>query len=89
MVDLEAQGCKINNNLLSFEKDKVYCVKVHVYDFPKKYVQGYCAYLVEEFKRKGVELIALPIIDREMDLEFFKINNESNVEKSNQDSCIQ
>lgn len=42
MVDLEALECKIDNNILAFEKGKVYCVKVHIYDFPMEQVQGFC-----------------------------------------------
>ena len=42
MVDLEALECKIDDNILAFEKDKVYGVKVHVYDFPKELIGEYC-----------------------------------------------
>ena len=76
MVDLEALECKIDKNILQFEKGKVYCVKVHIYDYPKEYIQRFCEHLVEVFSRRDIEIIAIPIIDREMDLEFFKINDE-------------
>ena len=87
MVDLEALECKIDDNVLAFEKGKVYCVKVHIYNYPKDYINIYCSHLTEIFSRRGIELIALPIIDGEMELEFFKINNDE-VEKSQSDSCI-
>ena len=74
MVDLEALECKIDNNILSFEKGKVYCVKVHIYDYPREFIQVFCEHLIEVFKRKEIEFIVIPIIDGEMDLEFFKIN---------------
>ena len=79
MVDLEALECKIDNNLLAFEKDKVYCVKVHIYDFPAKFISEYCNHLVEVFERRGIEVIAIPIIDKHMDLEFFKINEKEEI----------
>lgn len=74
MVGLEALECKIDNNILSFEKGKVYCVKVHIYDYPKEFIGDYCKHLVEVFNRRGIEVIAIPIIDGQMNLEFFKIN---------------
>lgn len=76
MVDLEALECKIDKNILAFEKGKVYCVKVHIYNYPKEYIQGFCEHLVEVFSRRDIEVIAIPIIDEQMDLEFFKINDE-------------
>lgn len=76
MVDLEALECKIDNNILAFEKDKVYCVKVHIHDYPKEFIQIFCDHLVEVFKRRGIEVIAIPIIDEQMDLEFFKVNDK-------------
>ena len=76
MVDLEVLECKIDNNILAFEKGKVYCVKVHIYDYPEEFVGEYCAHLVEVFNRRGIEVIAIPIFDREMDLEFFKVNDK-------------
>ena len=89
MVDLEALECKIDDNVLAFEKGKVYCVKVHIYDYSMGFVGEYCKHLVEVFERRGIELIAIPIVDKEMDLEFFKINEkEENVENSQSDNCI-
>ena len=89
MVDLEALECKMDNNLLAFEKGKVYCVKVHIYDYPREFVSVFCEHLVEVFKRRGIEIIVIPITDGEMDLEFFKINEkEENVENSQSDNCI-
>lgn len=76
MVDLEALECKIDNNILSFEKGKVYCVKVHIYDYPREFVGEYCKHLIDVFKRRDIEVIAIPIFDREMDLEFFKVNEK-------------
>jgi hypothetical protein len=76
MVDLEVQECKIDNNILAFEKGKVYCVKVHIYAYPKEYIQMFCEHLVEIFKRRDIEIIAIPIIDEQMDLEFFKVNEK-------------
>ena len=76
MVDLEALECKIDDNLLAFEKDKVYCVKVHIYNYPEEFVGEYCKHLVEVFQRRGIEVIAIPIFDKQMDLEFFKVNGE-------------
>ena len=75
MVDLEALECKIDKNILAFEKGKVYCVKVHIYDYPREFIQMFCERLVEVFSKRDIEVIAMPIIDGEMDLEFFK-NNE-------------
>ena len=79
MVDLEALECKIDNNILTFEKGKVYCVKVHIYDYPKEFIQIFCEHLVEVFKRRDIEVIAIPIIDGQMDLEFFKINDKEEI----------
>lgn len=79
MVDLEALECKIDNNILAFEKGKVYCVKVHIYDYPKEFIQIFCEHLVEVFKRRDVEVIAIPIIDEQMDLEFFKVNDKEEI----------
>lgn len=79
MVDLEALECKIDDNLLAFEKDKVYCVKVHIYDYPIEFVGEYCKHLVEVFERRGIEVIAIPIFDRQMDLEFFKVNEKEEI----------
>ena len=76
MVDLEALECKIDNNILAFEKGKVYCIKVHIYDYPKEFIGEYCKHLIDVFKRRDIEVIAIPIIDGEMDLEFFKINDK-------------
>ena len=75
MVDLEALECKIDNNILAFEKDKAYCVKVHIYDYPREFVSIFCEHLVEVFRRRDIEVIAIPITDGQMDLEFFKIND--------------
>ena len=81
MVDLEALEYKIDNNLLAFEKDKVYCVKVHIYDYPKEFIGEYCKHLVEVFQRREIEVIAIPIIDGQMDLEFFKVNEEEKIKQ--------
>ena len=64
MVDLEALECKIDNNILAFERDKVYCVKVHMYDYPGEYVQMFCEHLVDVFSRRDIKVIAIPIFDR-------------------------
>ena len=66
-MDLDQLECKIDNNLLAFEKDKIYCVKVHIYDFPREFVSEYCKHLVEVFEKRGIEVIAIPIFDTEMD----------------------
>lgn len=87
MVDLEALECKIDDNLLAFEKGKVYCVKVHIYDYPKEFIGEYCKHLVEVFGRRGIEVIAIPIFDKQMDLEFFKVNKDD-IKKSEHGDCI-
>ena len=79
MVDLEALECKIDKNILAFEKGKVYCVKVHIYDYPKEFVGEYCKHLIDVFKRRDIEVIAIPIIDEQMDLEFFKVNDKEEI----------
>ena len=79
MVDLEALECKIDNNILAFEKGKVYCVKVHIYDYPKEFIGEYCKHLIDVFKRREIEVIAIPIIDGQMDLEFFKVNDKEEI----------
>ena len=79
MVDLEALECKIDNNILAFEKGKVYCVKVHIYDYPEEFVSIFCEHLVEVFGRREIEVIAIPIIDGQMDLEFFKVNEKEEI----------
>lgn len=79
MVDLEALECKIDNNILAFEKGKVYCVRVYIYDYPREYIQEFCERLVEIFRRRDIEVIAIPIIDGEMDLEFFKTNDKEDL----------
>ena len=58
------------------KKGKVYCVKVHIYDYPREFIGEYCKCLVEVFSRRDIEVIAIPIFDKEMDLEFFKINDK-------------
>ena len=76
MVDLEALECKIDNNILAFERDKVYCVKVYIYDYPEEYIQMLCEHLVEVFSKRDIKVIVIPIIDKQMDLEFFKVNDK-------------
>ena len=79
MVDLEALECKIDNNILAFEKGKVYCVKVHIYDYPEQYIQTLCEHLIDVFKRRDIEVIAIPIIDGQMDLEFFNVIDKEEI----------
>ena len=73
MVDLAQLEC---NDCYSFDKDKVYCVKLNIpKDYPRESIFNVCKSVVDAFSSHGVEIVVIPQIENEISFEFFNIND--------------
>ena len=73
---------KIDENLIAFEKDKIYCIKVKIpSDYPKEFIQTHCEAILEVFNRKNIQIIVIPCIEGEIDFEFVQISKEDKIEE--------